>query len=747
MIAWLGLGATLTALAAAAVLAWRGLPALLARGPVTADRVRGPVRWLLGGAIAAMLMLELGLVTDDFSIAYIANNHRTGTPLIFTVAAGWAALEGSIVLWGLVLAIFTASAFRAMYRSEHPLAGGTMSILGMLATFWFGLMVTVANPFAVCTSAAEAGCSVAAWAPWSPVDAPVDGRGANPLLQNHILMAVHPPLLYAGYVGFSVPFAIGMASLAAARRGDSWLEVTRRWTLTAWGFLTVGIVLGAWWSYEVLGWGGYWAWDPVENASFIPWLLATAFIHSTVVQARRGVLQSWNYVLVIGTFAATILGTFLTRSGVIASVHSFTQSAIGPALLGFLALILVGALACFAARIHLVGSAPRLDSLASREGAFLLNNLLLAVFAFVVLSGTLFPLGIEAFRGATVGVGRPFFDRWAVPLSYCLLLTMGIGPVTPFRVARPRVLWQRLRTPLRIALAIAAVVVLVVSRNRHVIIVALLATLVVSAIARHLLTLARSRSAATGEGAFAAAGPPGPPRSRLLGGPDLAHGSGDPGRRNRGFRQPGGDRLDRPEPRGTHRVRRLRACLRCPVLPGGAQPHGGGRPDRGIPGRTAGHRPRSEAQRLRQHVGAGHHPGCVHDPTGRPLRVTHPHRRPLSPRRRVGLPPPVDGLVRRADHRVRRWVLADGDRSANQWSVCETAAWYAPAAAFLARPADEGVPAAVCRGGGTQRGASMAAGARQVVLQTDHGGTRGDRSCLTAGLRRRRWPPCCWRGW
>ena len=506
MIAWLGLGATLTALAAAAVLAWRGLPALLARGPVTADRVRGPVCWLLGGAIAAMLMLELGLVTDDFSIAYIANNHRTGTPLIFTVAAGWAALEGSIVLWGLVLAIFTASAFRAMYRTGHPLAGGTMSILGMLAAFWFGLMVTVANPFAVCTSAAEAGCSVAAWAPWSPVDAPVDGRGANPLLQNHILMAVHPPLLYAGYVGFSVPFAIGMASLAAARRGASWLEVTRRWTLTAWGFLTVGIVLGAWWSYEVLGWGGYWAWDPVENASFIPWLLATAFIHSTVVQARRGVLQSWNYVLVIGTFAATILGTFLTRSGVIASVHSFTQSAIGPALLGFLALILVGALACFAARIHLVGSAPRLDSLASREGAFLLNNLLLAVFAFVVLSGTLFPLGIEAFRGATVGVGRPFFDRWAVPLSYCLLLTMGIGPVTPFRVARPRVLWQRLRTPLRIALAIAAVVVLVVSRNRHVIIVALLATFVVSAIARHLLTLARSRSAATGEGAFAAAG-------------------------------------------------------------------------------------------------------------------------------------------------------------------------------------------------------------------------------------------------
>ena len=505
MIAWLGLGATLTALGAAAALAWRGLPALMGRHPVAPRRTRGPVLWLLGGAVAAMAILELGLLTDDFSISYIANNHRTGTPLIFTLAAAWAALEGSIVLWGLVLAAFTASAFRIMHRREHPLAGGTMSVLGMLAVFWFGLMATVANPFAVCTSAAETGCSLSAWAPWSLIDAPLDGRGANPLLQNHILMAIHPPVLYGGYVGFSVPFAIGIASLAAAHREGSWLGVARRWTLTAWGFLTTGIVLGAWWSYEVLGWGGYWAWDPVENASFIPWLLATAFIHSSVVQARRGVLQSWNYVLVIGTFAATILGTFLTRSGVIASVHSFTQSSIGPVLLGFLAVVLVGALTLFAARVHLVGSAPRLDSLASREGAFLLNNLLLAVFAFVVLSGTLFPLGVEAFQGNTVGVGRPFFDRWATPLSYCLLLTMGIGPVTPFRVARPRVLWERLRTPLRIGLATAAVLVLLISRNRHLVVVTLLATFVVSVILRHLLTLVRNRRSATGEGVATAA--------------------------------------------------------------------------------------------------------------------------------------------------------------------------------------------------------------------------------------------------
>lgn len=507
MIAWLGLGSILVALGAALAVAWRGLPALAGRGSVPMERMRGPVLWLLGGAAAAMLVLEIGLLAGDFSIAYIANNHRVGTPLIFTIAAGWAALEGSIVLWGLVLAAFTGAVFRAMYRRGHPLAGGTLSVLGMLAVFWFGLMATVANPFAVCAAAADtAGCAVSGWAPWSVVDLPGAGRGANPLLQNHILMAVHPPVLYVGYVGFSVPFAVGIASLAAVDHEETWLRTTRTWTLTAWGFLTTGIVLGAWWSYEVLGWGGYWAWDPVENASFIPWLLATAFIHSSVVQMRRGVLQSWNYVLVIGTFAATILGTFLTRSGVIASVHSFTQSSIGPVLLAFLAVIMVGSLALFATRIHLVGGAPRLDSLASREGAFLLNNLLLAVFAFVVLSGTLFPLAVEAFQGSTVGVGRPFFDRWAVPLSYCLILAMGIGPITPFRVARRQVLWKRVRTPMRIALGLAALLVLLLSRNRHVIVVVLLAVFVVSAIARHLVVLVRRRAASTGQGSIAAAG-------------------------------------------------------------------------------------------------------------------------------------------------------------------------------------------------------------------------------------------------
>ena len=505
LLPWLGLGAILTALGGALLLAVRGFPALRGR-PTDPARLAPAVRVLVWGAVAAMLVLEAGLLTDSYHLAYIADNHRTGTPPLYAFASGWAALEGSIVLWGLVLAGYIWLFHRSLLRAgAGGLGAGTLSVLGMIAVFWFGLMATAANPFQVCAAAGPegTGCALAAWAPWSAADAPLNGRGANPLLQNHFLMIIHPPVLYLGYVGMSVPFAIAMSSLAAARPGAApdrtWVKITRRWTLGAWAFLTAGILLGGWWSYEVLGWGGYWAWDPVENASFIPWLLATAFLHSAVVQSRRGVLSSWNYVLAIGVFAATILGTFLTRSGVVASVHSFTQSAIGPIILGFLIAVLAGSLALFAARAHRIGDAPRLDSLVSREGAFLLNNLLLSVFAFAVLAGTLFPLAAEAFADAAVGVGRPFFDRWAVPLSYGLLLAMGLGPITPYRTARPQVMWERLRLPLLAALAATAATALLATRNRHVIIVVFLTSLAAAAIVRHLESLIRARRRKTGE--------------------------------------------------------------------------------------------------------------------------------------------------------------------------------------------------------------------------------------------------------
>ena len=377
-------------------------------------------------------------------------------------------------LWGLILAGYTTWVFRRL-GDDDRVGAAALAVIGVVAIFFFGLMATAANPFSTLAQA------------------PLDGFGANPLLQNHILMAVHPPMLYLGYVGMTVPFAFAIAALLSGDETTEWLERTRRWTLVAWSFLSLGIVLGAWWSYEVLGWGGYWAWDPVENASFLPWLTATAFMHSAVVQRRRGMLQAWNVALIIGTFSLTILGTFLTRSGVVASVHSFTQSAVGPALLGFLLVVLVGGFGLFAARGHLVASSPRLDSLVSREGVFLLNNLLLTLFAFVVLVGTLFPLLLEAFTGDRVSVGAPWFDRSAVPIGLVLVFAMGIGPMTPYRVARAGVLWRRVRLPLQVAALAAAGSVVAGLRPISVVATVALAAFVIAGILRHAHEVARNR--------------------------------------------------------------------------------------------------------------------------------------------------------------------------------------------------------------------------------------------------------------
>ncbi len=465
-----------------------------ARGEVkgAVGRVARPVVVLVGGAAVTMLALQLALLADDFSIAYVINNSRSTTPLVFKVSSAWAALEGSIVLWGLVLAGFTLMVFRQHRRNPDPLGAGALMVLGGVALFFFGMMATIANPFELCTQAIGASCVDSTPVPWADAIVVADGRGPNPLLQNHLLMAIHPPVLYVGYVGLTVPFAFAISALALAQPGIAWARRTKAWTLAAWSFLTVGILLGGWWSYEVLGWGGYWAWDPVENASFLPWLAATAFIHSSFVQMRRGMLQAWNFVLIIGAFSLTILGTFLTRSGAIASVHSFTQSSIGPVLLGFLALVLIGSFGLFARRAHVVAQSPRLESLMSREGAFLANNLLLTVFGAVVLIGTLFPLFVEAFTGDTVGVGRPFFDRFAVPLSFALLLAMGTGPLMPYRIARASIVWERIRVPLRLALGVGAALVILGLREAWPLLSIVAASYVIAAIGAHLLRLSRA---------------------------------------------------------------------------------------------------------------------------------------------------------------------------------------------------------------------------------------------------------------
>ncbi len=495
MLGLLGSAGVVAALIGSVLLVIRGIG--LARGGE--GDLRRPAKLVLAGAVVSMAAMQIALLTDDFSLAYVANHHATTTPFPFDVATAWAALEGSIILWGLVLAVFTWVVAR---RPADRLGAAALAVMGGVGIFFFGLMLTVANPFEVCVDALTTGCAASSPWPFAAVDTPVEGPGPNPLLQNHFLMAVHPPVLYIGYVGLTVPFAYAIGALALGVPGPEWLRRSHRATLVAWSFLTLGILLGGWWAYEVLSWGGYWAWDPVENASLMPWLAATAFIHSGLVQQRRGMLQAWNFVLVISAFALTILGTFLTRSGTINSVHSFTQSAIGPALLGFLVLVLAGSFTLFAMRSHLVASSPRIETFVSREGTFLVNNLLLTIYAFIVLIGTTYPLLLEAFTGSQVGVGEPFFNRLAVPLSFMLLLTMGFGPVTPWRGAPAGLLWRRLRGPAIVALATGLVVALTVTRVAWVILAIVLGVWVAAAIVGLLIELAGKRSAKSGSSVY-----------------------------------------------------------------------------------------------------------------------------------------------------------------------------------------------------------------------------------------------------
>ena len=364
------------------------------------------------------------------------------------MATLWSALEGSILLWGLILAGYlVAVTVKFRSRLTDPLVGWALLVMFVVAAFFFGLMLGPANPFRTLATA------------------PLDGPGPNPLLQNHILMAFHPPMLYLGYVGFTVPFAFAIAALATGRVGEGWLVETRRWTLFAWGFLSVGIVLGAWWSYEVLGWGGYWMWDPVENASFLPWLTGTAFIHSVMVQERRGMLRVWNLSLLCATFSLTILGTFLTRSGVLDSVHAFSDSTIGPLLLGFFGLSVLVTVGLIGWRGDRLRAPGRIDSPLSREGAFLANNLLFAAFAFVVLLGTVFPLIVEAMQGDQLSVGEPYFNRMTMPIGLALLFLMAVAPALPWRKASLETLSQRLLWPAAIGAGVLVSAVVVGARG------------------------------------------------------------------------------------------------------------------------------------------------------------------------------------------------------------------------------------------------------------------------------------------
>jgi cytochrome c-type biogenesis protein CcmF len=390
-------------------------------------------------AVAAVVLLA-ALLRHDFSFVYVANTTSEALPTGYTISAFWGGQEGSLLLWLLVLTGFGALAVRLNRRWAGDLIVWVVPVFAAVAVFFSFLVVVVASPFV--TQAA-----------------PTDGAGMNPSLQNPYMLA-HPPLLYLGYVGLTVPFAFAIAALLSGRTDERWLIATRRWTLVAWTALGVGQLLGAHWAYVEVGWGGYYAWDPVENAALMPWLAATAFLHSVMIQEKRGMLRIWNVVLVILAFSLSLFGTFLTRSGVINSIHSFTQSSIGPWFLAFIAVTVSVSLGLLFWRLPLLRSPTRLESVISREAAFLYNNLLLLALCLTILWGVVYPLISEAVRGESVVLGRSYYDFFLRVFGLPLLLLMGIGPLIAWRRASLNSLATTFRWPTVTALVAGVVLIL-----------------------------------------------------------------------------------------------------------------------------------------------------------------------------------------------------------------------------------------------------------------------------------------------
>ncbi|MBI2865455.1 MAG: heme lyase CcmF/NrfE family subunit [Chloroflexi bacterium] len=392
-------------------------------------------------AVAALTTISAAallyaLISRDFSLEYVASYTNSTQDILYLIAAFYGGNQGSLLLWAWVLGIIAALVIWLHRREHGDLMPHVITVLMITEFFFITLMVVAANPFT------KLGFQVA------------DGQGLNPLLLN-MGMLFHPPTLYLGYVGFAVPFAFAIAALVTGQLGDRWVKVTRRWTLFAWFFLTLGNLFGAQWAYVELGWGGFWGWDPVENASFMPWLTGTAFLHSVMIQERRGMLKVWNMVLILATFCLTIFGTFLTRSGVLSSVHSFGQSALGPYFLLFISGTLLATLSLLFYRLDDLRGDNELDSFLSRESAFLVNNLILIGAAFAVFWGTVFPIISEAVRGVKLTVGAPFFNQVNLPIFLILLTVMGICPLIGWRRASKENLLRNFMVPAAVGLASA----------------------------------------------------------------------------------------------------------------------------------------------------------------------------------------------------------------------------------------------------------------------------------------------------
>jgi cytochrome c-type biogenesis protein CcmF len=417
-----------------AVGARRGDPTLQALG-------RRCTLLLLAEVTLAFVILEVAFGRSDFSYATVAAHSSLETPFAYRLSAAWSSQEGSLLLWLWLLSAWTALSVRLAYRGLGEVAAYAQAVLLCFGAFFAGLLVLLASPFSALGTP------------------PADGVGLDPLLRYPSMM-IHPPLLYAGYTLFTVPFAFALGALAAGRLDASWLRATRRFSLGAWICLTAGIVLGARWSYAELGWGGYWAWDPVENASLMPWLTGTAFIHSAMVQERRGMLRVWNVSLVLATGILALVGTFLVRSGILDSIHAFNASTLGIPFVTAIGISLAASIGLTAKRRVELRSEHRLQSALSREALFLVNNLLLIALCFVVFWGTFFPLISQALSGSKSAVGPPWFDRYTVPLAFALVLTMGLGQLAAWRGSSLGRLARWSRAPVLAAAAATAAAVL-----------------------------------------------------------------------------------------------------------------------------------------------------------------------------------------------------------------------------------------------------------------------------------------------
>ncbi len=434
---------SLSALAANAIGIWRKDWRLVEAG------FRGVYVNLLFMSIAVALLLN-AFLSNDFSLQYVVSYSEKSLPVFYKITGLWAGQEGSLLFWGWLVVLYTA----IIVARDGKQPGATympyvLLFLNGTIVFFLILLNFVTMPFELISRV------------------PVDGNGLNPLLQNPG-MVFHPPTLYLGYVGFTIPFSFAMAALMMGEAGDWWIKKTRAWTLFSWMFLTLGIVFGGWWAYRELGWGGVWGWDPVENSSIMPWFTATAFLHSVMIQERRGMLKIWNLTLIILTFSLSIFGTFITRSGIIASVHSFGQSSVGYVFLGFLAVILVVSFYLVATRYKMIREHnPRVDSLISKESSFLYNNIILMGLCFATFWGTVFPLVSEAVKGVKISVGPPFFNTVNPPMFMLLIALMALCPLLGWRSTSIRSVMRNLVLPVS-AMALSVPVLLFLGVTRFI---------------------------------------------------------------------------------------------------------------------------------------------------------------------------------------------------------------------------------------------------------------------------------------